>query len=539
MNDHLLQRFIQLLVTQAGWQIRQQDQISLGHKIEFRVKALKLLNAEAYYQLLSAETEQSYYEWRQLALLLTTTETYFFRDEGQFSLLRNKLIPELIEQKRKKQVLTGESKPSLRIWSAGCSTGDEPYSLAILLTQLIPDWENWNIYIIGTDINLNALEKAKHGIFTSWSFRQVNPEVQKRYFSSWKGDYKLDGKIRQMVNFEYGNLVKDSYPNNSSIYDMDLIICRNVFVYFDSNSIGIVLNKFAKSLNLTGYLITGHAELYGQGLDLLKSKVFAESVVYQRRDHLVSSSQFQDVNYSTINTLNSINPPQKVDLYANNAIKIEHQQLPQPRPEHNIFSNFQKKGQDVSNSQSSSQPKVVDIQSKDNQSDRPNSQVTLDPLLEQVKILVKNKNYLQAISSLEKILAQYPNDFNTYYLLAKVYADLGKYQQAKQYCEQALSVDSRNIMPHYILANIAEEQGNITEAKVILKRIIYLAYDSISAYLELASIYQQEGDITRCVKMRNVALDFLKKMPTNATVESQGEITVGELINQLEELLNI
>ncbi|MGB3206560.1 MAG: CheR family methyltransferase [Crinalium sp.] len=534
MNDNLLQRFLQLLVTQAGWQIRQQDQISLGHKIEFRVKALKLLNAEAYYQLLSAETEQSYHEWRQLALLLTTTETYFFRDEGQFYLLRNKLIPELIEQKRKKQALTGNSKPDLRIWSAGCSTGEEPYSLAILLTQLIPDWENWNIYIIGTDINLNTLEKAKHGIFTSWSFRQVDPEIQKRYFSPWKGDWKLDGKIRQMVNFQYGNLVKDSYPNNSSIYDIDLIICRNVFVYFDANSIGIVLNKFAKSLNLTGYLITGHAELYGQGLNSLKSQIFPESVVYQRRDHVVTSSQVKEVNRSHSNSFNNHNGQQKLDLFANKAKKLENNLLPHIKSE----STVQKIQSNISKIPHSYQPKVVDLHAN-NKSDRPNPQVTVDTILEQVKTLVKNKNYLKAISELEQILAQYPNNFNIYYLLAKVYADLGKYPQAKKYCEQALTVDSRNTMPHYILANIAEEQGNITEAKVILKRIIYLAPDSISAYLELASIYQQEGDITRCVKMRNVALDFLKKLPTNATVEQQGEITVGELINQLEELLNI
>ena len=536
MNDNLLQRFLQLLVTQAGWQIRQQDQISLGHKIEFRVKALKLLNAEAYYQLLNAETEQSYHEWRQLALLLTTTETYFFRDEGQFSLLRNKLIPELIEQKRKKQVLNGESKPTLRIWSAGCSTGEEPYSLAIMITQLIPDWESWNLYIIGTDINLNALEKAKHGIFTSWSFRQVNPEVQKRYFSPWKGDWKLDGKIRSMVNFEYGNLVKDSYPNNS-IYDMDLIICRNVFVYFDSNSIGVVLNKFAKSLNLTGYLITGHAELYGQGLNLLKSHVFPESVVYQRRDHLVTSSQFKEINRSNRDSFNNINSPQKSDLFANNDTKLENNLLPQIKSNYNKYPT-QKIQPNISNIPNNNQPKVVDLQAGNN-SDRTISQVTVETIIEQIKVLVKNKNYLKAISELEEILAQYPNNFNIYYLLAKVYADLGKYPQAKKYCEQALSVDSRNIMPHYILANIAEEQSNITEAKVILKRIIYLAPDSISAYLELASIYQQEGDITRCVKMRNVALDFLKKLPTNATVEPQGEITVAELINQLEELLNI
>lgn len=85
------------------------------------------------------------------------------------------------------------------------------------------------------------MEKAKHGIFTSWSFRQVNLEIQKRYFSPRKGDWKLDGKIRHMVNFEYGKLVKYLYPNNASIYDISLISCRNNFVFFDYNSIKTLL----------------------------------------------------------------------------------------------------------------------------------------------------------------------------------------------------------------------------------------------------------------------------------------------------------
>lgn len=299
MNDLLIEDFIQLISAVTGLHIREEDKQHLRKKLHTRIKALKLSAPEQYYQLLkpssvqsnsleqtSPSTNRREREWQELILLLTTGETYFFRDHGQISLLKNRILPELVNSKKY------EAKRSLRIWSAGCSTGEEAYSLAILIQELIPEWNKWDILILGTDINSQSIEKAKRGIYDSWSFRMVEPKLKQRYFTQHRTAWKVDEQIRSIVKFEIRNLLNDSFPSSTSeIYNMDVILCRNVFIYFDFQTILVILKKLANTLNSGGYLIAGHSELHGQKLDQLQAKAFPESVVYQRsKERLLKSS---------------------------------------------------------------------------------------------------------------------------------------------------------------------------------------------------------------------------------------------------------
>jgi len=242
-----------------------------------RTKALKLDLPENYYQLLNASTPASYQEWQNLVTLITNIESYFFRDQDQFNLLRNHILPELIQRPK--------NNKTIRICSAGCSSGEEPYTLAILLKELIPDLEQWNLMILGTDINQDALEKARKGVYRPWSFRRVDTKIVQRYFQVIGEQYHLDSSIKQMVKFQAINLVKDVFPSpENDLYALDLILCRNVFIYFEPSAIAKVLIKFYNALQPLGYLITGHAELYGQDLSSFKTQVFPESVAYQRQE---------------------------------------------------------------------------------------------------------------------------------------------------------------------------------------------------------------------------------------------------------------
>ena len=199
-----------------------------------RVRHLNLSSKEEYYYLLVEDSKRSRLEWRTLTGLLTTGETYFFRDKGQFALLRNWILPELIEHKK--------SIRSLRLWSAGCSTGEEAYSIAILLHELLPQRKDWNTLILGTDINDKAIEKAKAGIYGQWSFRMINPEIQRRYFQKRKDEWEIDARIREMVKFQVGNLKENPFPDyTSDMHDIDIILCRNVFIYFNDEAIAIIL----------------------------------------------------------------------------------------------------------------------------------------------------------------------------------------------------------------------------------------------------------------------------------------------------------
>jgi chemotaxis protein methyltransferase CheR len=525
MNDVLMQQFIQLISTNTGLHIREQDRDSLRKKIYGRMKLLKLSVPQQYYQLLKTGNEQSnspqgtlsQHEWRELVLLLTTGETFFFRDLGQITLLKNRILPELIEQK-KARYAAGEAKPSLRIWSAGCSTGEEPHSLAILVKELIPDLDKWDILILGTDINQESIEKAKRGIYDSWSFRMVKPEVQRRYFYQRKTNWEIDEQIRRMVTFRSGNLLKDRFPSpTSDIHSMDIILCRNVFIYFDSKAISVVLEKFHNTLRRGGYLIAGHTELHGQNLGQLQAKVFPESVVYQRSKDLQVETPLAakfPISCRVSKTL-----PSRPD----NA-SVDTALIPPTTPVSPSFAPSR-----IVTSPSPSTSLVT----------KQNLMETTSPTeLGQAEILLHNGAYASAIKEAEQVLKQHPHHFEAYYLIAQACANLGECEQAIHYCQQALKVDSLSLKPYYLLAHIAEDGGNVQKAKDLFKKIIYLAPSSVPAYLELGSLYESEGDKTRSRKMRNTAFELLKKLPPHAAVEHQGEVTAGELLLHVKKLLS-
>jgi chemotaxis protein methyltransferase CheR len=203
----------------------------------------------------------------------TNGETYFFRDHGQFDLLRLRLLPELIARRR--------GAKSLRLWSAGCASGEEAYSLAMLVDMLLPERDGWNIFILGSDINQTALVNARRGHYGQWSFRMMPPALQQHYFKHKNDEWALDERIRRMVTFHADDLTSGPSPGGEW-RDMDLILCRNVFIYFAVNTVTAVADKLAAALNEGGYLLTGHTELIGHRMQNLRSRLFAEGVVYQR-----------------------------------------------------------------------------------------------------------------------------------------------------------------------------------------------------------------------------------------------------------------
>lgn len=190
-----------------------------------------------------------------LAGWLTIGETHFFRDERAFEYLETTLLPGLIAAKR-----GGERR--LRIWSAGCASGEEPYSIAMLLHRLLPDLKDWEISLLGTDINPKALARAAVGIYTEWSFRGTPAWVKPRFFvARTDGRYEIQTSIKRMVSFGNLNLAEDSYPLIlNQTHGLDLIICRNVLLYFAPSSIPQVIERFRRSLVESGHLVMGAVE---------------------------------------------------------------------------------------------------------------------------------------------------------------------------------------------------------------------------------------------------------------------------------------
>lgn len=506
MELELIELFIKLITSQTGLSIRCTDYAGLAEKIKIRVKSLKLPNPQVYLNLLSTDNSQSREEWKQLIPLITTIESYFFRDQGQINLLRMIVLPELIASR--------QNTKSLTLWSAGCSTGEEPYTLSILLQQLIPDWGSWNLQILGTDVNEEALKKATQGLYTAWSFRMVDLELRNKYFMRQGEDWKINSLTQSSVQFFNLNLVKDSYcyPNYTPIQDVDLIICRNVFVYFEKEYINQVISKFFNVLKPGGYLITGHAELQGiENIEKFQAKIYPESMIYQRPIDLLKAPL-------------TIPPKLIIDL---------------DNPWNNLLY---------------SSRKYQEPYPKTNQGENHPSEIFNLPQknLEEAKRYFKNKQYPAAIQKAEQFIQTHEyslknqkftieeqeknhnlkseTKFDAYYLLAQAWANLGRYEQAISYCKKAIEIDSLSILPYYLLLHIAQEQEDLVGAKLLSKRIIYLLPSSIPAYLELASIYEREEDHTRAAKMYGNALALLKSLPPTMAIEHLEGVTAQDLI---------
>ncbi|MEG4345382.1 CheR family methyltransferase [Microcoleus sp. A003_D6] len=542
MNDAQIQLFIKLIATHTGLQIRPQERSGLSQKLLNRMKAVKIAFPDNYYQMLAAPSLESQNEWNQLALLLTTNESYFMRDKGQFSLLEKVIFPELIDRQIKLHDQLG-TKPTLRIWSAGCSTGEEPYSLVFILKKLISDWEKWNILVLGTDINQEVIEKAQRGIYSPWSFRLVDTELQTRYFERRKTEWEIDPKLRQFVSFSQVNLVTDNFPNiYKDIYKMDLILCRNVFVYFEAQYISQVLKKFAKTLIPGGYLMTGHAEVHSHAMNEFQPKIFPESVVYQTKNvrgekpgKIESSiapaskaksafgewgkegeigdflpggtvtANFDSDNFGDIGSL----------LAAGNGLE-------------KMLRSRYVEGDMVSN-------KVPSLPSTlaANQADRQTPQI----LILEAQACFKNQAYAEAIDKAKQAIDLQAHNFEADYLLAQIYANLGKYSQAIEHCKRASKVDAMSVFPYYLQAHIAEEQGDLETAKTLLKKTIYLCPSFVLAYLELGNIYNTEGKLNIAIKMYNSSCEILDKLPPNTPIDQQEKMTASQVLMDVKKKL--
>ena len=214
--------------------------------------------------------------WQRLIHALANPESYFFRDQHQFDLLRHQILPELIQRRSPAKQLT--------IWSAGCATGEEVYSLAMVLLELIPDIENWDISIVGTDINTEALVIAEVGEYREWSWRLPDTQLKDKYCQRvGPRRYRMKDNVRRLVKFIPANLLADLASSEiPDIHLVDLILCRHVFIHLEAQAIAKVLQNFQRVLSINGYLMTGHGELYGTPLQNFQTKVYAGSLVYQR-----------------------------------------------------------------------------------------------------------------------------------------------------------------------------------------------------------------------------------------------------------------
>ncbi len=247
-----LVRFRELILTRTGMAFSDSRSPDLERAIRRATADAGLPTASTLYDLI-ARTPGVSVTFDGLVSALNVSETHFFRDQGQIEALRTSILPELIARQRKTR--------QLRIWSAGCSTGEEPYTIAILLRRLIPDLSDWEVLILATDINGMSLEHAQRAVYREWSFRSI-PATRLGQDVLRRGNlFEVVPAIRRMVTFERLNLAEPVYPSMATnTSGMDLILCRNVLLYFDREQARAVIARLRSSLNEDGRLMVSRVD---------------------------------------------------------------------------------------------------------------------------------------------------------------------------------------------------------------------------------------------------------------------------------------
>ncbi len=473
-GDYL--RFSKLLLDRYGLYFSERRRPELESAILHAFAASPTADLNEYYALLIERTDGGL-EMERLVNAVTINETHFFRDAAQFDALTQTVLPELIERRRMLR--------TLRIWSAGCSSGEEPYSIAILLRDMLPDVNEWSITILGTDVNTAALDKARQGLFGEWAFREPRAkEIRPRYFHRIGARWELSPEVRRMVTFNRMNLAGTEYPSYATnTMFMDLILCRNVTIYFNELVTTDVVNRFHDTLTDGGWLVVGHSELSLNVYRRFQVRNFPNTVLYQRNGqtptqppewqwppHLEASTPLP------ILTPTAMTPP---------AMPV----IPPPTPS-----------------------SALDV-----------------PPLEQARQLMEFGRSEEARALLLTLTQSPPVNLDVYILLGQTCANLGDLEAAERWCREALKRNKLALEAYYTLALVLQHQAKLPEAIEALKKVVYIDRNDVLGHFSLARLHYQNGQAPAALKSLDNARHLLETQSDDAIVTRSGGVTVKRL----------
>jgi chemotaxis protein methyltransferase CheR len=267
VSDHELQEIRALIEQRSGILFDETRERFFRPRVLSHIEEKSLGNGS---ELLRA-LRSSNVEYDRFLERLLTQETSFNRYPAMFDALEKKVLPEMRMKK------FWENPRSLRIWSAGCATGEEPYTIAITIADAYEFADAWNIHILATDISRSALDIAEKGVYPGRELQGLNPKQRDTYFTKQGDEYKVKQKIKQMVTFAPLNLAQAVYMGR-----FDVIFCMNVLIYFSEERRAALIQRFFEYLEPGGYLFLGHAESVAKVGAGFKPIVVGDSLIYQR-----------------------------------------------------------------------------------------------------------------------------------------------------------------------------------------------------------------------------------------------------------------
>jgi len=491
ISEDLLSQVNQKLTAEMGLYFPKERWGDLARGIAAAASEFDFQNIESFFRWLVV-SELTRNQIKTLASHLTVGETYFFRESKSLEILEEHILPELIRSRR-------GIDQRLRIWSAGCCTGEEPYTIAILLDRLLPDIKDWQVTITATDINPSFLKKASDGVYSEWSFRETPSRIKERYFKNRKRDqFEVFPNIKRMVTFSYLNLAEDAHPSPlSNTGAMDVILCRNVLMYFGANQVNRAIQNFYKSLVEGGWLAVSPSEISSTLFSQFVSVSFPGAYLYKKdsaRRRKVEAHPYEagEASDSLQLPLNGFAPSAPaVPLSKASEITVPSEtatEQPQSTPYLEALALYE-------------QARYRDV---------------VDQLLAWL-------SRHQAGSSGEGPSAK------AIALLARAYANQGLLVEALEWCGKAIAADKLDPGCHYLSATILQEQGQVEEAIKALKRALYLDHEFVPAHFALANLWLHKKNFVESGKHFRNALSLLRNYPQEAILPGSEGITAGKL----------
>lgn len=415
-----------------------------------------------------------------LARHLTIGETYFFREKTALDLFSEKIIPEILDQRQGKN-------QRIRIWSAGCSSGEEPYTLAILLKEMIPNLHQWQIDLVATDLNLAAIQKALSGCYTPWSFRETPPHIKEKYFVKKGNLYEIADEIKQMVQFSTLNLVTADYPSPANnTHHMDVIFCRNVLMYLKPDRISAISARFHESLVDGGWFITSQVELNETYFGSFNRTTFGKGIFYKKEDGAASTF------ITDRKILKGIRRPA------------------QAAKSNTLFS--------ASNKKKSAATDSATLKAKEQSSFS----------LPTAKELFLKAKYAECVKLCQEQMDESPT-IDTGILLVKAFANSGELKQAKYWCDRLIEANSNSAELYYLNAFILEDQEEPVLAEKNLTKALYLQPNHLPSLFAMGNILRRNNKKQQAANYYQQLIQLLDLMADELIINDFDGLTAGRL----------
>lgn len=365
-------------------------------------------------------------EWQALIGALTIGETYFLRDQAHFDWLKQRMLPELVLRRRQ------EKKLRMRIWSAGCASGEEPYSIALTLREFLPDLERWELRLIGTDINSSVLARAERGVYRPWAFRHTDDGFRRRYFTPVSEGSRIRPEIQIMVQFRRMNLL-----NNAPLPEFDLIFCRHVLLYFSRIKGELAEDILYQALAPGGWLVMGQAEALRHKRERWITHVYPGAAIYQKPLEQGTHSE-RKVDYA----LNGLSTPAP------------------PRPAEPTADDMATYAAAVNAVQADNYTEAERLLAKLLAS-QPNHARARTLL---AFIFASRQAFPEAQAQLETALRLEPLLADAHYMRALLHMEDANIEAARQSLQAALYCERDHVLAAFMLGNLHAQAGNLTRA---------------------------------------------------------------------------